>query len=157
MALFGNGYGHACPVEGIVYVARHSIHQTNESPMFFTWEDSTGKKGKAQPGAYSYYLDIGKLVLIQGDTPHYYKKASSLPEVGETIHWVEFKRKNMLDEVRKARVKYYRAGYAYFDKPPNIGASGSCLFNEEWEVVGIVVWRIQKGSGQGAASLLDWL
>ena len=168
MALFGNDFGHACPVEGtvpgegIVYTARHSIRRGGPGghvgpPFFFTWEDSTGRKGKAQPKNFDTYRDIGELAT-QGDTPYFYKKASAPPAPGEMVYWVQFRREDLRDETKRAKVKFYRAGYVFFDKPPDPGASGSCLFNVEGEVVGIVVWRIQRPGGvRGAATILEWL
>ena len=68
---------------------------------------------------------------------------------------MQFRRQDLQDETKSAKVKFYRGGYVFFDKSPDPGASGSCLFNDAEEVVGVVVWRIIRATKQGAATIIE--
>ena len=139
--------GHACPVEGQVYTAKHNVYNTRipekaQKVQGFSWEDGKGNFGIAHTQLWNNYYDLA-LLVVDG-TPAYYKKGSK-PESGEKVRWVEFnedKDKIFTQEVKEGKVLHRIAGYIFIDTPPVPGASGSCLVNYDGEAVGVIVWGL---------------
>jgi V8-like Glu-specific endopeptidase len=148
-------------VEGKVLTAGHVTTKTDRhnrelSPPLFMWEDGAGRSGAAS-GIFSHeFRDIGELE-VSGDEPFWYSKATEIPKKGDKVYWVQFDKKDALkDDNASARVKYTRAGYLVVDKVPAAGSSGSCVFNDEGQVVGLIVWGTVN-TGEGIAVLLEGL
>lgn len=156
ITLINNGFGHACPCDGKVYTAGHVVEPGygKEELRAFTWEDGYGNGGKAEGKSRDDYRDLATLDL-KGGPSIYYPRARTLPEEKDKVYWEEFENNSYLSKVQDADVMYLKAGYIFFDKQPNPGASGSCLFNSMGEVVGIVVWGFYKdGKRFGAATTI---
>ena len=162
------GTGHACPCDNAIYTARHIIQSKNmmgsynlDSPAEkFTWQDGYGNSGVAEGITYNEYKDLGqiKIRIDTTATPTYtfYTQAPTLPEPGEKITWVEYNEKDFFNTKKEAKVRYYFAGYVFFDKLPTPGASGSCIFNSKGEVIGVIVWGVIRSSQRsGVGALLD--
>jgi hypothetical protein len=153
MTLLGTTLGHACPVDGQVLSAAHVAFDPRGYARQFSWEDDAGRAGTAKGLELNGYRDLAELTVTHG-TPEYYKGGPP-PEVGSEVTWVQYD-DNLNRKIRSAKVLFYRAGYLFFHKPPQYGASGSCLFDEAGNAVGIVVWATGAHRNRGAAVVLDW-
>lgn len=144
------GFGHACPTETGIYTARHVI----EVPVPFSpFRPDAGYRHVSLSSPYGpttvvwheTVRDVATISVEWGPVPRY-KVATSIEE-GDKVHWYEFdfksRKKYLQPRKRKARVVRDVAGYLIFDKEPSAGASGTCLLNEDDEVVGIVVWGLK--------------
>ncbi len=143
--------GHACPVEGKVYTAKHNTYNPKTGRVLargFSWEDGLGNKGVAHTELGNNYYDVATLFVPLG-TPYYYERGEDL-ERGDRVRWVEFekdKEKVFEQRVVTAKVIHSIAGYIFLDKLPVPGASGSCLIDESGKAVGMVVWGIYNVAG----------
>ncbi len=158
MALIGPSFAHACPVGEKVMTAGHVVLRRNvwgkRVDLRWSWEDSGGRSGVAIAGDYDEYRDLGE-IEVKGDELSYYDMALFLPPLDSEVYWAQFDKKSLQTVRKSAKLKYYRAGYAFFDDLPDTGASGSCLFDGNGDVFGIVVWRITKNMQKtGVATLL---
>ena len=128
--------GHACPVQGRVLTARHVIF--DGSFVSFAWDH-----GFAFPVRISNMRDIGEVELDA--EPQFYGLATGVDE-GEKVHWFEYDQSDPFRHERKeAKVRTVTAGHIIFDKEVHPGGSGTCVLNENEEVVGIAVWAIPAG------------
>jgi hypothetical protein len=143
--------GHACPVDGVVYTAKHNVYDVEaRKPTMrgFSWEDGYGNKGVVHTGDTNDYYDLAKLAVPTG-TPVYYERGED-PEIGDEVRWVEFsqeKEEVCQPEVKTGRVMSSLAGYIFIDTPPIPGASGGCLIDSEGKAVGMIVWGIRGLAG----------
>jgi hypothetical protein len=158
------GAGHACPCEGEIYTARHVIQPRDVKGNYildsyyntFTWEDGIGNIGEARGVAHNIYKDLGKLELHNHINKRFYSKATSIPKKDDKVFWQSYEPKSFAPKLRKSEVEFLFAGYVFFKDLPNPGDSGSCLFNEKGEVVGIVVWSVLRDTADyGVGVLLD--
>lgn len=139
--------GHACPVEGEVYTAKHNVYDSRMPERYqkiqgFSWEDGYGEKGVALTKHRDVYYDLA--VLKVTGSPTYYHRGEN-PENGDKVRWVEFSKeedKVFTQEVKEGKVIHSIAGYIFVDTPPIPGASGSCLIDGEGKAIGIVVWGV---------------
>ena len=162
LALLGlYGAAHACPVlikgEGHVitagHVAWHVVTNGGELariPKYYLIEDGVGNTGAAGAEAYNMYTDLAYLTTDLQITRWYSR--GNLPAVGDEVTWVEYDftkpDRAYRSRERSAKVLNVRLSHIMFDKVPASGASGTCLFNVEGEVVGIVSWRQVVGAGE---------
>jgi hypothetical protein len=67
------------------------------------------------------------------------------------LQWIEYDHESLesayAPRLRQATLIRPLAGYLVLDSAPVKGASGSCLFNSQGEVVGIIAWGVRTGSG----------
>ena len=133
-----------CPVgpnEG--FTARHVAYERYEDDldmnsipmrwsMFGTW-----KGGVAQPANFSHALDIAR---VTSDTPfpYFFPIAAVDPKVGDRVTIVGYNfDKGAKPYIVKTKITDFSAGVLYTEDTPGPGSSGSCVFNEEGEVVAI--------------------
>ena len=153
--------GHACPVAGNVFTAGHvGVYRPTPKeadwPVNYAWSQGS-LSGYASTNLVSPSRDLAILSTV-GDSPEFNECASGPPAIGSRVSWFEYDFLTTIE--RFAMVEELTAGHIQFDKTPKPGASGSCLFNEDGEVLGIVNWRLydQGYGGVGIAVALygDW-
>ncbi len=153
LALFGkHGAAHACPVAtqalgNIVVSAGHVLWkeiildgQIVDIERLYLVEDSDGNIGRMLPVVNHNYSDIG-IMRVSLEDVNYYPEALQI-SVGEDVHWWEYSYETAatayMPSERSATIMNGLAGYIFFDESPLPGASGTCLFNENDEVLGVV-------------------
>lgn len=158
MRLFGRwGYAHACPVDGLVLTAAHVVNPfyrtlgLNTLLFGYNWSDMDGRRGYLDGYSASTRRDLGEMLVVAGE-PRYYSRATSEPQPGETLWWLEY---NFADipnafAAKREQTTLIRlvAGHLITHPEPTYGASGSCLLNSENEVVGIIVKRPKMDDGE---------
>ncbi len=151
------GFASACAVGSYIYTAQHvmapfgGIPFLHDKMVSYTWSDEAGREGRLSPVGVSPYRDLGILEPAFGDTPVYQRVALVPPPIGETVHWIQYNKEDnenldFFAPVPKfgVVVRSSIAGHITFDELPSGGASGTCLFNEADEVVGIVTWGLSE-------------
>jgi len=141
--------GHACPVNGRVYTAKHNVYnyrapESKQETRGFAWEDGHGNKGIAHTLFWSSYFDLAMLITPEGE-PEFYERGEN-PESGSTVRWVEYSRvkeEAFNQEIGKAKVIHSIAGYIFLDELPTPGSSGSCLIDESGKAIGVIVWGLR--------------
>lgn len=148
MSLIGRyGLGHACPVGGVILTAAHVAMDDDggaERPKFFAY-GMGNQKGYLSTAWAAQSRDIALLKVDAGDDPVMNRLSKSPPEVGSEARWQEYVMSGDVLSLRKRKGKIVAdpiAGHFTFDPSPVPGASGSCVFNERNEVIGIVVWQL---------------
>jgi hypothetical protein len=146
--------GHACPCDGMILTAAHVAHPLylrlgyQSETILYSWSDDLGNDGYTSSAFLYLSRDLGELKVIAG-TPSFYRHAELEPEPGSVLHWIEYdyqaKTKAYAPIRREAHLVRNLAGHLIINKTPVRGASGSCLFNSENDVVGIVVWSVRVG------------
>ena len=136
----GNG-GHACPVNGYVITAAHVVwDEERKTYVRVAWSDGAGSEGLGEVAAIHPALD---LVVLQTEGGAIKFLPAGQIAVGERVYWFEYDfrtRKNALRARRRfATVLRVVAQHYILDDMPIAGASGSCLLNEQGQVVGLVV------------------
>ncbi len=164
MYLIGRtGIGHACPVDGFVYSVAHVTQPfykqsgwVARQPIAFAWSDELGNYGIVASKLNAIDRDLSIMNLLRG-VPSYYTHAPIGPAPGDKVYWRQYSYTDIFaPEEKSATVTRTVAGYIFFDSPPMPGASGSCLFNERNEVVGVVCLTIRgQGDSAGAAVSLS--
>ncbi len=145
---------HACPVDGVVLTAAHVVSPFHQIPVVgdqrigYTWSDRAGNSGYVMGAAENLQRDIGMLVVNKGK-PRFYKHAPQEPTPGDELQWVEYDFGSVEDayaaNLRHAKLVRVVSGHLILDDMPVKGASGTCLFNSQSEVVGLVVWGVRVG------------
>lgn len=148
-------YAHACPVDGLVLSAAHVVQPRNGRnpplpwPAYYAWSDLHQNSGYVHSRGLSP-RDLGTFVVLSG-TPHFYRHATEEPEPGDKVNWLEFdlssKDKAFAPHSKQARVQRSVSGHLILDEPPMRGASGSCVLNEQGEVVAIITGGVNVGAG----------
>lgn len=156
-ALVGRtGYAHSCPVmtnengTGIILTAFHVLYREVVSPItgevflverFYFIEDAEGNVGHAKPLDNHRYADIAAL-STDLEVREYYP-IGARPSVGDDIYWYEYDfskpEKAFAPRKREGEVVNTRVYHVVFDETPVAGASGTCVFNSDSEVIGILV------------------
>jgi V8-like Glu-specific endopeptidase len=108
-------------------------------------------------------LAIGSLVdlnevAMAGPVP--YTLAEQAPTPGETLYWVGYdwkRRKNVADRLHlNARVLRVVAGHVFMDRTTYPGSSGSCVLNENGELVGLVTGAMSTND-RGSSAVITGL
>jgi hypothetical protein len=155
MQLFGRwAIGHACPCDGLILTAAHVAHPLylrnghKDEIISYAWSDHLGNEGYVGSAYLMLARDLGVLRILSG-SPHYYRHAPEKPVSGDVVSWKEYdyrsRRHAYAPRIRTATVVRLVAGHLILDDsanpddPANPGASGTCLFNEMGQVVGIPI------------------
>jgi hypothetical protein len=148
---------HACPVDGVVLTAAHVVSPFHHIPIVgnerigYTWSDRSGNQGFVTGAAANLQRDLGMLVVGSG-APWFYKHALEEPKPGDVLQWVEYDFGSVENayaaNLRHAKLVRIVSGHLVLDDVPTKGASGSCLFNSESEVAGLIVWGVRVGDRQ---------
>lgn len=154
-----NRYGaaHACPVAGYLVTAHHVAYRSIETqsgvlefPQSYLAEDGRGRLGGTKPVAGNEILDLA-LMTLPYDIEFY--KKGDLPARGSRVWWIEYNFREKIRAynwlVREAKVINTRADHIVLSQPATPGASGTCVFNDANEVVGIISYgRILEDGGK---------
>jgi len=146
-----NGFAHACPCDGVIWSAGHVVGDKSNSWRLqdYTWADYLGNSGILLGRRTLPTRDLGMFSVSSGN-PKYYSAALELPNHGDKVYWIEYDLSGTDDMFairrRSAEVTRLVADHIIFDAAPTLGASGTCLFNREEEVVGVIVWGIANRS-----------
>jgi len=163
MALFGaQGFGHACPVNGIILTAEHV---TINNPRGFYWSDQFEKRGTLTVEAPTDPRDIVRLSPASGSIPAWYVLGYA-PKIGEKVHWQEYNRKDAKHALHpktvEAEIVNLLGGQIILSEAPSPGASGACVLNRTDEAIGVVAFGLTLDDGKsvlGAVNItegLDW-
>lgn len=168
-ARHGNA-GHACPVEGGVYSARHvflNVYGGYEGATWSQIQERDGElvvlNGRLEVIGENAFFDMVALGLkdVHERAITYLPKGTA--QVGEDVFWFEYDlrtQKNALRSRRRvAKVLRVVAHHYILDAPPTSGSSGGCLINGKGEAVGLVVsrWDTLDKKSVGAAILFPEL
>jgi hypothetical protein len=151
--------GHACPVHGHIYSARHVFWNREENKYIGATWSSRGYDGSTLVSGFSEEKDLVELWLNDTSNVVFLPRGAAV-RAGEKVYWFEYDfrtKKNALRSRRRfANVLRIVAQQYILDGTPVAGASGSCLINENGEVVGIVTggWQMFDKSVVGVASIL---
>lgn len=117
----------------------------------FQWSTRDGKVrgfAKPDPEGSSPYSDLAIIEAVPhepsgaGLFPHVYKPAKALPEIGARVFFVAYeftkgRKKGFTERLFSTTVQYYIAGLMILADGGVQGSSGSCVFNEDGEIVGV--------------------
>lgn len=99
-------------------------------------------------------LDIEDLAFMRSETvlPHYAKLATEEPQPGERVWIVGYDWRTAKNasgkRIWKGRILRVVAGHLVTDFPADYGTSGSCVFNQAGEVLGVVRSLFKTGEIQ---------
>lgn len=134
------GAAHICPIgDNEALTARHvaTIQVSSDprdlavSPLRF------GKDGIAAANNWSKILDIAHLQTDR-KLPYYFPIAKESAKVDDKVTITGYNNdKGYLQENKEAKVLNIQAGLLIYNSTPGPGSSGSCVFNEKNEVVGV--------------------
>ena len=150
----GEGFAHACPLEGgRLATNKHVVRDMYQ----LRWSDSSGNEGTAERVRWSETADLALLRITRGKPVHAYKLAARPPKPGDRVVLRGYRydgRKNVMAERRvETRVTRVEAGHVVYENSGFRGSSGSCVFNEQGEVIGINAWSVGSDVGNEAAGL----
>lgn len=99
--------------------------------------------------AFDRYRDLAIVEIKQGITfPRYYKLADVLPQKGDKLYLRGFNvGQGFTEKVFEVEVINVSMGYIYYKPAGEGGSSGSCLLNQDNEIVGINVHGYRYGMG----------
>ncbi len=148
-----NGVGHACPIGPRLAIS--NAHVFAERSLMGTeytggrYEPLAGVGGFADvAGVMTKYADI--VILRLSRDVQYYQIAKEGPKVGEKLSWLSYNWEKRRDAGKpllvQGEVTSVAAGNVYFDGTSAPGSSGSCVLNENNEVVGLMMARIPIGT-----------
>ena len=152
--VIGNhGVASACAVNGYVITAGHVVAPFTYYPglyremVGYAWSDynEPPKQGYFTPGAVSPFRDIGVIFPDEdGDNPFQHKLSTSALQPGDHLRWIEYDRGDDYFKCKEASGTVIRliAGHIMIDGEATQGASGTCVFNDQGTVVGIISWGI---------------
>jgi hypothetical protein len=138
--------GHVCPVSPTQALTAEHV-STWRSP----WDRSTWTslalvvEVDGRPVIVQEYsgwnwrdLSIVKIITEGATFPKWYKMATERPEPGDNLWLRGYDMGEALRPSRtKAQLKNIRTGLLYFEPTPLGGSSGSCILNDQEEVVGV--------------------
>ncbi len=108
--------------------------------------DYLDRQGYFIPTDLSPFRDIAVLSTLRGGLePVYNLLSTSAPEVGDTLRWYQYEggdKDYFAPEMESGEVVRILAGHIMVDQVPTNGASGTCVFNQDSKVVGLVAWGI---------------
>jgi hypothetical protein len=153
---------HGCAVNGVVLTNAHVVDlrakdEVDRVPpkVYFRYEFGPNK-GVGNSYGVSNLVDIAVIQLDQ-DPPYGFATLASRPEEGDKIHWFEFdyrKRKNVGKERRReGKIVNIAAGFVHLDENATRGSSGSCAYNKDGQVIGLITFGTSTGDGKGSAGI----
>jgi len=155
------GIGHGCPVDGYIVSAAHLLEPLplKGAPQAYTYQQGEST-GFLDPVQTLISRDLGFFTVAEGGDPvFFFARAPSDPKPGDKVYWFEF---NVADDPlalkrKDGKVRSIRAGHVSFRPSPAPGASGGCVFNENGDVLGVVIWSLgYKPSGIAALVTGKW-
>lgn len=169
IALMGaRGAAYACPIllddKALIVTASHVAFRKvlagngEEKRIRILWNAQVnGKTAQAVPALNHNFVDLATLVLsIQ---PMYYFSVGEKPSIGDEIFWVEHDfrtvKKAYHKRLRAATVVNTLAGHIITSEAPTRGASGSCVHNSNYEVIGIISFRQGMEDGGGITGVVS--
>ena len=137
------GFGHGCPVDDAIFTARHLVQPSPQMPPTgVTFRDEAGVVRVARTLGTSWAEDVA--IIDPGGAVLTYYEMGPEPTPGEVVYWWEYAQVAGPDilraKLRGAPLLRAPAGHLVLSESPVPGASGSCAFNAQGQVVGIVVW-----------------
>lgn len=149
-------FAHACPCDGLILTAAHVAHPLylkpgyQEEAIAYSWSDNRGGEGILRSEYLFLSRDLG-VMRVESGMPAYYRHAKEAPKVGEMLRWQEFDfsslDKAFAPKEREGKLLRAVAGHLILDHMPFGGASGSCVLNENNEVVAITAFSHRIGAG----------
>jgi len=138
------GFGKGCPLEEKIVTARHMLADPSRPGKFSdaNWSDQYDRSGGAVLSAVSYAVDGA--VLHPDGIPKPFPVKTGRPT--KELYFFDYNyesAESAFDSVlRKTKLLKLVGGYIIMDIAPSSGASGGCIYNDQDEAVGIVVWSI---------------
>lgn len=125
----------------------------DDLPFFFAWatRDDAAKGYTTGRTQLDRYRD---LAVIESETPipHWYPIAAEAPQIGERLFWVGLdwrdRSRAFAERVFSGRLLRISVGHLVIDRAGSPGSSGSCVLNEQGEVVGIHAVSAEMESGE---------
>ena len=136
-------FGHACPISKTeALTAEHvsTITRFNGTQVIFPliWSDTEGGHGTVMEFMSDSRRDLSYVRVDEGEFARFFTVAKSEPMVGSHVLIVGFDfKKGIIPRLVWARVLNITAGVLTYDDTPGPGSSGSCVLNEQGEVVAI--------------------
>ena len=131
-------FGHGCPVgETEMFTARHVALPENRS-NYVVWSTQNGVTGSAWVEDSDLRRDLARM---RSDTPfpHVYRIAAEIPTVGDRVLIVGYNySKSLQPKILSIKVENVVAGHLVLSPGATRGFSGSCVLNEQNEVVAIL-------------------
>lgn len=151
------GQGHLCVVGSTTeaYTAKHVA----EVARYLTWADELGNSGVVTAQWSDARRDLAVVSIVDGTQPFpsFLTLAREEPSIGSVVYIVGFdKSLNFRDITVRAKVVEIRGGLLTYDASPGSGSSGSCVLNEDGEVVGVNVAVDGTGVGLGVLLTGQW-
>ena len=156
MTANGQG-GHGCPVDGVVFTARHVMWNKEEHRFEGATWSSRGRDGVAFVVGVSSVQDIVVLSIEDGVVTYLPRGWAA---VGDLVFWFEYDFRTRANGLRARRMfaKVLRivARQYVLDGIPTGGGSGGCLINERGEAVGLIAggWLTNDKGAVGVAPFL---
>lgn len=158
-----NGSAHGCAVRpDLALTAAHVVDPEPLRPEAPLQNQSWGQGdvlGVAQAQPPFSTRDLAVVRPIGIPFPHVSRQATAPPAPGDRVTWIEYRwtgRDAMAEKRVEARVLRVVAGHLVVDHEPVPGASGGCGWNDEGEVVGIVVWGLGLSAGKAGVLVGAW-
>lgn len=140
------GFGHACPVNGKILTAAHNMNAYvggQRIDRHFAWSNGN-KRGRVYPYITYAHRDL-TIVKVDGDQPSQNELSAEAPKIGDEVEWQEWDLVSNVFKLRRRKGRVTNGPYSgtfAFEPGATPGASGSCVFNEQGKVLGILVWGI---------------
>jgi V8-like Glu-specific endopeptidase len=135
-------------------------------PLYpYPYSNEAGDSGVMAPVGVKTIQDLSEYIPGEPLT-HYYSVAEKGPAKGDTVYWQQYNFENkdraFSRVTKKSEVLRLISGHLILREEIAHGASGGCVFNGSGEVVGIVSFGKELGSGKGEVGGVvsiygDWL
>lgn len=155
--------GHGCPVTPTL--ALTASHMTDVTPFGFRTTPAAYRwsmlnaEGSVEPIGKVSSADLG---VVETDVPFpaWNKAAIAAPAVGDYLWLVGYdwdnKEKGYAAEVIRVRVTRVVAGHVIYHPAGKPGSSGSCVWNQDGQVVAINVWGQDVGTDEVGIGVGIW-
>ena len=149
VALFTpTSFGRGCPIKtgdepGSIVTARHLLAKSSSAGGFFDayWSDQQGRSGYATLQGVSYAVD-GATLHATGIQPFPVKTGKPTKDLYFFDYDYQNKETAFKSTLRTGKLIRLIGGYIIMDMAPSGGSSGGCIYNDQDEAIGIVVWSI---------------